>query len=339
MMGLFDLLKKMFSSDGHDPMARVDPPATGAVSAELGTRFQQPAKLGLADLSARLAVPVAEITAFRPEYHEFTIPKRSGGARKIQAPSDATKQFQRRILFRLLGRLKCHSAARGFQRGQSIVTNALPHARAVVLVRMDIKDFFTSTSAKRVRDYFMRIGWDKQCADLLTAACTFRGGLPQGAATSPRLSNLLNARLDARLWALADKYGAAYTRYADDMTFSLPADDHDSIHKILRITKLATADEGYKLHQDRKLQIRRPYERQLVTGLVVNNRPGASGPNAAPVRLPRARRRWLRAVRHHLAAGKPATLTPQQLAGWDALEKMVRMQAANPQGVNPPLAL
>ena len=331
-MGLFDFVKKLFSGAGHDPMAEADPPAAVAVSPDRGAKASQTPKLTLADLSARLGVPVEEITAFKPEYREFTIPKRSGGERKIQAPSDATKQFQRRILYRLLGRLKCHPAAQGFQRGKSIVTNALPHTRSVVLIRMDIKDFFTSTSARRVRDYFIRIGWDKQCADLLATACTLQGGLPQGAPTSPRLSNLLNARLDARLWALADKYGGAYTRYADDVTFSLPADDRGTTHAILRITKLAAADEGYKLHQDRKLQIRRSHERQLVTGLVVNYRTHSLDSNATPpppVRLPRARRRWLRAVRHHLAAGKPATLTPRQLAGWDALEKMIQTQAAN----------
>src|SRR6185295_19177959 len=121
------------------------------------------------------------------------------------------KRVQRLILRRLLRRLRSHTAAHGFERGRSIVTAALPHARRAVVLRMDVHDFFLSTKSEKVSSYFRRVGWNAEAATLLTKLCTHRGGLPQGAPTSPRLSNLLNFRLDARLSALARAHGASYT--------------------------------------------------------------------------------------------------------------------------------
>jgi len=274
--------------------------------------------LGVEELARRLGLSPEELQAVQPAYREFTIPKRAGGSRRIAAPAPDLKQLQRRILQRLLSRLKAHRSATGFERGQSIVTNALVHARKPVVVRMDIKDFFGSTSTKRVEAYFRAVGWSGEAARLLTRLSTHEGSLPQGAPTSPRLSNLVNVRLDARLSALARKLGAAYTRYADDITFSFPAEDRSAIGAAIVTTKRVLADEGYALHQKRKLHIRRRHQQQLVTGLVVNDRP----------RLPRSTRRWLRAIEHHVATGRDATLTAAQLAGWRALQSMVARKPA-----------
>ena len=148
--------------------------------------------------------------------------------------------------------------------------------------------------------------------------CTHKGGLPQGAPTSPALSNLLNYRLDARLAGAAKRFEAAYTRYADDITFSYEKDDRNAIHAIVRVTKAAAKSEGYELHQRRKLSIRRRHQRQVVTGLVVNRGVG----------LGRSRRRWLRAVEHHVAKGRTATLDERELAGWRSYAAMVAKRRA-----------
>ncbi|MBI1913545.1 MAG: TIGR03067 domain-containing protein [Planctomycetes bacterium] len=239
------------------------------------------------------------------------------------------KDLQRRILRRLLKRLRCHAAARGFQPGESIVTHATLHAGRAVVLRLDLRDFFPSTGSSRVYQYFRRIGWNRPAARLLTNLCTHQGGLPQGAPTSPRLSNLLNYRLDARLAAMAARLGAHYSRYADDITLSFGQDDRDRIRYIIRFVKRAAADEGYRVHGRRKLRIRRRHQQQRVTGLVVN----------AGVRLPRQTRRWLRAVEHHLRTGRVATLTPEQFAGWQAFRQMVegRPRTASPAPLPPPL--
>jgi hypothetical protein len=273
--------------------------------------------LGVGELARRLGVGEAELLALVPRYRPFKVQKRSGGQRIIDEPEEDLKRVQRLILRRLLGRLRSHPAAHGFERGRSIVTAALPHARRAVVLRMDVRDFFLSTRSERVSAYFRRIGWGVEAAGLLARLCTQRGGLPQGAPTSPRLSNLLNFRLDARLAALARAHGAAYTRYADDMTFSFGSDDHETLVAVIRTTKKILRDEGYHLHTERKLRVLRPHTRQTVAGLVVNER----------VRLPRTTRRWLRAVEHRASAGRETTLTPAQLAGWRALRHMVDEQS------------
>ena len=281
---------------------------------------------GLAELSRRLGMPEQEIRAVEISYRAFQISKRTGGVRSIAAPNKGLKVVQRTILRRLLRKLKSHPSATGFEAGHSIVTNALPHRRQDVVIKLDIRDFFTSTSAGRVEAYFRKIGWDADAAGLLTKLCTHEGGLPQGAPTSPRLSNLLNYKLDVRLAAFAASRGMEYSRYADDMTFSGPAESERTEgigrnNDVISLVKMILEFEGYALHTKKKLRIARRGDRQVVTGLVVND----------GVNLPRARRRWLRAVEHHVRTGKPATLTPAQLRGWQSLQSMVTTQAATPE--------
>lgn len=271
----------------------------------------------LDELCRRLGVEPRELLAVRAEYDEFAIAKRSGGKRIIHAPQPALKAMQRRILRRLLARLRAHPAATGFERGHSIVTNALPHVARAVVIHMDVRDFFPSTTARRVRAYFRRLGWGRWAAAELTRLCTHRGRLPQGAPTSPRLSNLLNYRLDARLERIAHRFGAAYTRYADDLTFSFERDEPERIRQVIRCAKSVLRACGYRHHRRRKLHIRRQHQCQMVTGLVVNQRPA----------LPRAVRRRLRAIEHRLRSGRAATLTEAQMEGWRALRGMIRAQA------------
>jgi len=283
---------------------------------ETSTRF------GMEELSRRLGIDANLLTALRPQYTPFNIPKRSGGIRQIFAPGDELKKLQRLILRRILARLRAHDASHGFEKGRSIVTNARPHVGREIVLRLDLKEFFTSTSAARVEQYFRTIGWDQTCAALLTTLCTHDGGLPQGAPTSPRLSNLLNMHLDARLQKLAEVHHARYTRYADDLTFSFDANAADPTRRLantlIHFVKRILEQEGYQLHLHAKLKIQRRHDRQRVTGLVVNQK----------VQLPRATRRWLRAVEHHHKSGKPSTLTRQQLQGWRSLAAMIEKQRA-----------
>ncbi len=329
-MGFFDILKMIFGCCPSGPKLRklnLTPPDPG---------------LGPEELARRLELPLDQMLSVGADYFHFDIPKRRGGKRGITAPNPALKQIQRRILRRLLNRLNTHSAAMGFEKHESIVTNALCHVGSEVVLRMDFIAFFNSTTVDRLRAYFYGIGWGKEATDILIRLCTHNGSLPQGAPTSPRLSNLINIEMDARLDGWAKKVGAIYTRYADDMTFSFAqlayplaitqraqnprTLEHISkrmearhiISSTIRMTKWVLAEYGYELHSKRKLNIRRRHQQQRVCGLVVNER----------VALPRKTRRWLRAVRHHIDNGRGATLTPKQLAGWDALEQMIATQTA-----------
>lgn len=294
----------------------------------------RPGPLGVDELARRLGVSEPELRNLLVSYHPLTLPKRAGGVRILAVPNPALKAMQRRILRRLLRNLRAHPCVTGFERGHSIVTNARTHVGQELVIKLDLKDFFGGTSAARVERYFHRIGWNADAAALLVRLCTHEGGLPTGAPTSPRLSNLVNYRLDARIEALARCYGMSYSRYADDLTLSGPAIQHFPHHNpktlaplapesparvndVINRVKRIVARDGYTLHTDKKLRIARRHDRQIVTGLVVNEK----------VQLPRATRRWLRAVEHRLAKSGEATLSPAQLAGWRALAAMVAKQA------------
>jgi retron-type reverse transcriptase len=275
---------------------------------------------GVDELARRLEWDPVALTAVQPLYREFTIHKRCGGRRRVSAPDDRLKDIQRKLLRRLFSRLRCHEAATGFQKGESIATHARQHTGQAVIVRLDLKDFFASTSESRIWLYFRRIGWNRPATRILTRLCTHQGGLPQGAPTSPRLSNLVNFRLDRRLSAMTRKLGLRYSRYADDITISFPTDSKKLIRYMIRFVRRVAWAEGYSVHRRKKLQIRRRHQQQMVTGLVVNDR----------VHLPRKTRRWLRAIDHHLRTGRPATLTAEQRLGWAAVQIMIAEQTMRP---------
>jgi len=266
----------------------------------------------VAELARRLGRDERDLRRFQPGYSTTAVPKRRGGYRTLHVPDGETKALQRAILHRVLARLAVHPAVTGFERGRSIVDNARPHVGQAVVVSLDVVDFFPATTAPRIDAYFRRIGWNAEAAALLTRLTTHDGGLPQGAPTSPRLSNLVNRHLDERIARRVARFRGAYTRYADDVTFSFPRDRPRRIRGLVQFVRRQFARVGYRLH-GRKTRIRRRHQRQQVTGLVVNDK----------VALPRRTRRWLRAVEHHRRTGRNATLNEQQLAGWQAFRRMI----------------
>ena len=254
--------------------------------------------------------------ATRIHYRRFVVPKRDGTQRPIWAPLPRLKAAQRWILENVVERLPVHGAAHGFLAGRSTITNAELHGDSRIVLKMDVKGFFPTVTLPRVKGVFRKAGYREQVATLLALLCTEaprevveREGttyyvalgprcLPQGAPTSPGLTNALCLRLDRRLTGLARKLGWRYTRYADDMTFSLPR-GHEGGPKLgaLRgLVKRVVEAEGFSVQPD-KTRVARSGGRQAVTGLVVN---GADGP-----RVPRKLRRHLRAAAHNLDAGKP----------------------------------
>lgn len=269
-----------------------------------------------AELVRRLEVPLETLQNWTPHYQQVTIAKKNGQPRELLVPNDETRSLQRTILKRLLARLNAHPLACGFEEHTSIVDAAIPHVCRAVVVKIDVQDFFASTRADRVRLYLERIGWDSESAQILTSLTTTDGGLPMGAPTSPRLSNLVNAPLDEALLKLVKKYSGGYTRYADDLTFSFDVDNGRQIRSFIRKVRLILDRHGYRMHTGKKLQILRRHQQQRVLGLVVNHR----------VALPRKTRRWLRAVRHRMQNGGRATLSETQLAGWTAYEQMIERQ-------------
>ena len=215
---------------------------------------------------------------------EFRIPKKDGGERVLLAPRGKLMTVQRWILRHILDRAKPHPAATGFVAGRSIVDNAASHAGKAVIVRLDLKDFFPSIGFRQVRRVFQSLGYPYRVASALAGLCTVDGRLPQGAPTSPALSNLVCQRLDRRFEGLSKRHGFTYTRYADDIVFS---SDHPKLPKLLPFFKQVIREEGFDVNE-RKVVIMGRGQRQVVTGLVVNEQPN----------LPRRQRRLLRAALH-----------------------------------------
>ena len=273
--------------------------------------------------------------ATKLHYYRFTIPKRSGGERPIWAPHKQLKAAQRWILRNIVERLPVHGAAHGFLPGRSIASNAAQHADSKIIVKVDLKDFFPTVTLPRVKGVFRKAGYREQIATLLALLCTEApreivesGGrtyylslgprcLPQGAPTSPGLTNTLCLRLDRRLQGLASKLGWRYTRYADDLTFSLPGGHSGAprVGTLLGSIARIAADEGLAVHPD-KTRVARKGARQRVTGLVVNG-------DGTP-RVPRTIKRQLRAAIHNLSQGKPLKEgeTLSKLTGWIAYVHM-----------------
>jgi hypothetical protein len=240
-------------------------------------------------------------------YTRFTIPKRDGSERAICAPKPQLKWVQRQIHQQILAKVPTHEAAHGFIEGRSTVTNALPHLGAKLLVKFDLRDFFPTIHYYRALGLFARLGYplddarfgteddSQRVAATLARLCSYTpdprawhlGHCPQGAPTSPAISNLVCRRLDARLSGLAKRSGGVYTRYADDLTFSFKEDKLD-LGRFRWWVDQVCHQEGFLVHQD-KFRVIRCSQRQVVTGIVVND----------VLRVPRDERRRFRAILHN----------------------------------------
>jgi retron-type reverse transcriptase len=223
-------------------------------------------------------------------YRRFAMPKKTGGERIISAPMPRLKRAQYWVLDNVLARAPLHQAAHGFVPGRSIVSNAVPHVGQAVVINLDLKDFFPSIGMPRIKGVFAQLGYSEQVATILALLSTEAAtdevridgetffvahgerALPQGAPSSPALTNILCKRLDARLQACAAKLGFRYTRYADDLTFSGDADARKVAGKLLWRAKQIVIDEGFTPHPD-KQHVMRDAQRQMVTGIVVNQKP------------------------------------------------------------------
>jgi RNA-directed DNA polymerase len=242
----------------------------------------------------------------QPHYVTFAVPKRSGGKRLIMAPKRRLKAIQRKLLQLLVEKLPVSEHAHGFRIARSIRTGAEPHVGRKFVLRLDLKDFFPSVTAARVRGLLIAYGYSFPVATTLAVLMTEAVRQPvqveqevfhvpvgfrhcvQGAPTSPGLCNSVVLRLDRRLAGLARKYGLAYTRYADDLSFSGDV-ERAALLKFLASARKIISAEGFVVNDD-KTRIMGQGTRQQVTGVVVNQVLGVS----------RQQRRRLRAMIHRM---------------------------------------
>ena len=216
-------------------------------------------------------------------YQEFWMRKRSGGYRMISAPDKDLQAIQSTIYSRILSSVTIvHPAAVGFRCGRSVVDNAAPHLGKRYVLKMDIHDFFGSIRSPRVRQTFKKIGYPENVSKVLGALCCLHRHLPQGAPTSPALSNIVGYEMDRKLAALAAEYGLTYTRYADDLTFSGDVFPKEQIiPQVKRIIRDVKFEPNHK-----KTHFMNQSSRKIITGVSV-----ASG---VKLTIPKSKKREIR---------------------------------------------
>ena len=214
-------------------------------------------------------------------YKYFVIKKRLGGQRIIMAPVTPLKIIQRKLNHILQLVYKVKPSVHGFTKNRSIVTNAVVHVNCRLILNIDLKDFFPSINFGRVRGmlrgkpYFL----SEEAATCLAQIACHDNQLPQGAPSSPVISNMICAQMDAQLLRFTKKYGCFYTRYADDITIStyetrFPrqiahfADDTQEVKLATDLISIIGAN-GFTIN-DEKVRIQALHRRQEVTGLIVN---------------------------------------------------------------------
>ncbi|MGE0549143.1 MAG: reverse transcriptase family protein [Kofleriaceae bacterium] len=292
------------------------------VSSRLGDRrahVEQLAKLGLpvlatpADVAKALGLTIPQLrwlsfhaeAATKAHYVYFEVPKRSGGTRLLAAPHARLGKAQRWILDNILAKLEVTQHAHGFVADRSTVTNARLHLNRDIVVNLDLENFFPTISYPRVRGLFESLGYSPSAATLLALLVTesprmkvLHDGapywvaagdraLPQGACTSPVISNLVARKLDRRLAGAAVKLGWTYSRYADDLTFSASGEAKTKMSLMMSRVRAIVRDEGFAINEA-KGRVQRHARRQQVTGIVVNDKLG----------VPREEIRRLRAILH-----------------------------------------
>jgi hypothetical protein len=224
-------------------------------------------------------------------YHYTWRKKRSGGVRLIESPKSHLKQAQQKILREILDQIPVHNAAHGFVHGRSILTNAEPHIGQSIVVKLDLTNFYTTVGFARVVAIFRQLGYCREAAiwlGLLTTTAVpmnipfdreklamlvpyWRRHLPQGAPTSPALANLSALRLDRRLSGMAAAFGARYTRYADDLTLSGTDELSSGLRTLIPLVEQIIRRERFRSNRSKR-QVLRSHQRQVVAGVVVNER-------------------------------------------------------------------
>ncbi len=224
-------------------------------------------------------------------YTSFEIPKSRGGTRQIKAPQEKLKTVQARLAELLQDciadinetRGQKEKLSHGFRRGHSIITNAYQHRHRRFVLNVDLTNFFGNINFGRVRGFLTsnrHFALSERTATVIAQTVCDENSLPQGAPTSPVVSNLIAHILDVRLAKLARRYGLHYTRYADDLTFStnarcFPAEIAllDSTDKWVAGPALdkAIVRAGFAINP-KKTRIQLQQSRQDVTGLIVNEK-------------------------------------------------------------------
>ena len=217
-------------------------------------------------------------------YYSFQIPKKKKGEyRQIDAPNHSLKSIQQVLNHILQTVYQPHYAATGFVQGRSVATNAMVHVGMNYVYNLDLRDFFPSITSGRVcaRLKAAPFSIPPKLASMIADLCCYKNAegksvLPQGAPTSPTITNIICEKLDKKLTRLASSHGLRYTRYADDITFSGMHNAFAEENGFLKsVRHIIEDEEHFRINPD-KTRLTHRGMRQEVTGLTVNEKPNVS---------------------------------------------------------------
>lgn len=224
----------------------------------------------LDDLATKTRLPKALLVKYIHDnerfYNSSYIKKKSKDLRHISNPNRELKAIQRWILRKILSSLSPSPYATGFIQKKSIIDNARPHRGNQYILSIDLKNFFTTVKASYVFSIFKSVGYASKLAYYLTSICTLNGALPQGAPTSPMLSNLVCLRMDERIGKYCENKALTYTRYADDITIS--GNKLAVIKKAWIIIKKIISEESFIVNKKKEM-LSGPRSQRKVTGVIV----------------------------------------------------------------------
>jgi RNA-directed DNA polymerase len=201
-------------------------------------------------------------------YRDFEIVKKNGTKRPISEPLPSLKEIQLWILRNILYQIPISPVAKAYKPKAKIVENLKFHRNQPKVLTVDLENFFPSIKTKAVQNVFLDLGYSKLVAKLLAKLCTKDDSLPQGAPTSPYLSNLIFKSADKLIFDFCKQRKIRYTRYADDLSFSGDFDENELLKKVTDVMQSL----NFKINTD-KTKLMTPDTRQTVTGIVVNQKP------------------------------------------------------------------
>ena len=201
-------------------------------------------------------------------YHPVVISKKSGGRRKLLVPDALLRTIQRNLLHHVLEEFQISEFACAYKKGTSIVDNARPHVGAKLVLKLDIQDFFDQITWILVyQNAFPGTHFPPAIRKMLTEFCCVRDRLPQGAPTSPTVSNLVMRPFDVHMGEWCREREIRYTRYCDDLTFSGVFAPEEVIRKVRGFLQVY----GFELNR-KKTRVLGRGNAQSVTGIVVNEK-------------------------------------------------------------------
>ena len=200
-------------------------------------------------------------------YRTFYIKKRNGKKRRIDEPLPDLKSIQQWVLTKILYKLPANKFIKSYIPGSSIKDNARLHRGQKAVMTIDLRNYFASIKIERIIWFYRTLGYCDAVAVMLANLCCLNKSLPQGAPTSPYLSNLITSAMDEKLSSFAREKKIRYTRYADDIVFSGFIRPGRILNRVRYYAKL----EGLRVN-DSKTKIMTKNNRQQVTGIVVNEK-------------------------------------------------------------------